>query len=640
MRDGTPRTLLLHAAPLAALFALACALLAPAAPATAARRAGQEAGREKKQSPPADSTVYGRVVYDDSGRPGRRARVMLVDESGSRPEYNALTDGDGAFRIERVRAGSYFAFVDIPGVLSPVGFVRVSQVRGRSVTDFSEARKFFDTVDVDGKQDSRFNVRARRGAALSGRVTYADGDPAVGVTVNLMRRGPDGRLEKFLAGINITTLAGLKTDDRGVFRQSGLPPGEYVLAVSEQADHGDKGGEGGMRDPATSVLEALAGQQFLMTFYPSATRAKDAVVVKAEAGVERPDLDITIPDRVLHAVGGVARGKADKRPVANAKVTIVSREEGAGADSTLGGERFASNNSTTTDAAGRWEFREIPEGSYTVTVKPPEEQEEEPSASAGDAANGNMNGGYARARRKKKRGYAPARRDLEVIDSDLSDVAVELNDGARVSGSIAYEGGNKEGYGYFSLRRVPDGAGVKGAEELGDGWNSYASEGGFEIAGLPAGKYFIQFSGYAEDGRVYVKSISWNGRDLLREPLELAEGAAVEGVRVTISTNPSKLRVRVTGGRRKGAPRSFAVTLIPSDIAAWSPHAQQLSCFTDEEGACEIAAPPGEYRVVAVPALANAGSYEEELRRRAVTAPHATLAPGETKSFEVSPPDS
>lgn len=643
MRHGIPRTFL-HIAPFAALFALACALLAPAAPSTAtrrARRARQETEREKK-TPPADSAVYGRVVYDDTSRPVRRARVMLVDETGSRPEYNALTDGDGAFRIENVRAGSYLAFVDIPGVLSPVGFVRVSEMRGPGVPDFTEARKFFEIVEVDGKQDSRLTVRARRGAALSGRVTYADGDPAVNVTVNLMRRDPDGKLEKVLAGINITSLAGLKTDDRGVFRQSGLPPGEYLIAVSEQADHGDRG-EGTMRDPATSVLESLSSQQFLVTFYPSASKAKDAVVVKAEAGVERSDLDITIPDRALHTVGGVVRGRGDKRPIKDAKVTIVSREEGAGSDAPLGGGRFASQNSTVTDAEGRWEFRELPEGPYTVSVKPSEEYEE---PSGGDATNrnatfdGNANGGYSRARRKKKRGYAPASRDLEVIESDLSDVALELSDGARVSGSIAYEGGNKEGYGYLNLRRMPDGAEAQGLEDIGEGWNSYDSEGRFEMAGLPAGKYLIQFNGYVENGKIYVKSINWNGRDLLREPLELAEGASVEGVRVTIATNPSKLRVRVKGGPRKGGLRGFAITLLPPDTAGWSPYTQQLACLTDDDGACEITAPPGEYRVVAVPVSVGEGLYEEELKRRSLTAPRATLAPGETKSFEVTLPES
>jgi hypothetical protein len=642
MRDRFPRALL-HTLPLAAVFALACALLAPVSPSLArrARRATQE--QPKREEPPAASTIYGRAVYDDTSRPVRRARVMLVDETGSRPEYNALTDFDGAFRIERVRAGSYFAFVDVPGVLSPVGFVRVSDMRGRGNPDFTEARKFFDMVEVDGKQDTRVTVRARRGAALGGRVTYADGDPAVNVTVNVMRRGPDGRLDKILTGINITSIAGLNTDDRGVFRVSGLPPGEYVIGVSETAEHGDSANTGGMRDPATGVLEALAGQQFLMTFYPSATKVKDAVVVKADAGVERSDLDITIPARELHTIGGVVRGRSDKRPIARAKVAIVSREDGArgiGDDSsTYGGY---SHNATSTDAEGRWEFKEIPEGSYTIHVKPPEEYEDPPvvavatmnvnmNANTSVSRVTNANSGYSRPRRK--RGYAPTRRDVQVIESDVSDVTVELNDGGRVSGMVTFDAGKQEAYGSMSLRRVPDGVEQQGSE---DSWNTYASGGQFEVAGLPAGKYFVQFNAYGEEGKLYVKSVTWNGRDLLREPLEIGEGTSVEGVQVVVSSNSSKLRVRAFNAAHGNVTSSVAIALAPLDISSWSPYSQQLTCFTDRDGVCEVAAPPGEYRVIAAPASSGAGSFEEELKRRAPTAPRVTLVAGETKNFEVT----
>jgi hypothetical protein len=644
MKKRLPRALL-HTLPLAALFALACALLAPAAPSSArrARRATQEQEELKKPEQPSNTTIYGRAVYDDTNRPVRRARVMLVDEVGSRPEYNALTDFDGAFRIEHVREGSYLVFIDAPGVISPIGFVNFSALRGRGVPDFTEARKFLDVVDVDGKQDTRVTVRARRGAALGGKVTYADGDPAVNVSVNVMRRDADGHLEKILTGINITAISGLRTDDRGIFRVSGLPPGEYVVSVSEQAEHGGGGGEGmSSRDPMMSAVEGLSRQQFLMTFYPSATSAKEAVVIKADAGVERSDVDITIPARALHLVGGAVRGKSDKRPVKGARVTIVRRDEDAGesAAEAYNAENSASSNGTTTDADGHWEFKEIPEGPYTIIVKPTEELEEAMAGGSDMSTNmsydGNMNGGYRRPRRKK--GYAPARRDVQVIESDLSDVAVELSDGGRVSGTVTFEGAkSSEVYGSVILRRVPDGSEAPGSE---DTWTTGFSSGRFDITGLPVGKYSIQSSVYSEGGKFYAKSITWNGKDLTREPLEIGEGASVEGVHVVMSNNPSKLRVRVTGAAHKNAAGSVGVVLVPADVAGWSPYAQPFACTTEEDGTCEITAPPGDYHVVAIPPGSSLGnSPEGELKRRAPAAPRVTLAAGETKEFAVVVPE-
>lgn len=647
MRNRLPRALL-HTLPLAALFALACALFAPAAPSSArrARRVPQEQEESKKPPPPSNTTLYGHAVYDDTNRPVRRARVMLVDETGSRPEYNALTDFDGAFRIEHVREGSYLVFVDAPGIISPVGFINFNARRGRGAPDFTEARKFLDVVDVDGKQDSRVTVRARRGAALGGKVTYADGDPAVNIAVNVMRRGGGGHLEKLLTGINIMSLAGLRTDDRGLFRVAGLPPGEYFVSVSEQAEHGGGTGEGmGSRDPTMSVIEGLSRQQFLTTFYPSAISAKEAVVVKADAGVERSDIDIRIPERALYSVGGVVRGKNDKRPIKGAKILIVRRDEDAGGEPIewYDPEGSAPSNATVTDAEGHWEFSEIPEGPYTIIIKPNEEFEETTNAVAnmnsnmsfdGNSSDGNMNSGYRRPRRKK--GYTTGRRDVQVIDSDLPDVAVELNDGGRVSGVVTFEGEKSESYGSVTLRRMLDGRASPDSQDI---WTTYASEGRFEFNGLPAGKYFIQFRAYNESGKLYAKSITWNGKDIMREPLEIGEGASAEGVRIVTSNNSSTLRVRATSAGHKDAAGGVGIFLVPVDVAGSAPYAQQFACLTDDDGTCEAAVPPGDYRVVALARFGGGDSPEAELKRRAPVAPRVTLTAGETKEFEVVVPD-
>jgi hypothetical protein len=622
-----------------ALFALACALFAPAPAAPSRARARQEPQVAPVQMrEESGSTVRGRVVYEETTRPVRRARLTLVNEAGTRTDYNALTDARGDFRIANVRAGSYLAFVDVPGVLSPVGFVSVNELR-TGQPDFTEARPFFDRIEVDGKQDVQVTVHARRGAAVSGKVTYADGDPAVSVVVNVMRRGADGRLMRYLTGANLVSISGLKTDDRGMFRVTGLPPGEYVIAVAEPVAHGSPDGRG-RGDDISGMVEGLMGQQLLMTFYPSALSAKEATVLKLAAGDERPDVDINIPERELRTVAGVVRSRRDKTPVARARVSIVRRDDPVGAVANVE-TMYATGdfmpNSTTTDADGRWEFREIPDGPYTVVVKPPEEYES--VAAEAVMMNSNMSSavnmnGPSPGQRRRKNAYAPTRRDFEV-SADLSDVAVEVGDGARISGTITVEGGRAPHYGYVNAVRAPEGG---GAPAPSDAYNATAYGGRFAVEGLPAGRFYLQPSTYDDGERLYVKSVTRGGRDLLREPLALAEGENADDVEIVFSRNPATLRVTATAAATgKPAPGAF-VMVVPADLSAWAPYTQPLYCLT-EDGFCTVSAPPGDYRVVGLPNASARGTLDGEIRRRAATAPRVSLRAGETKEFALTMPD-
>ncbi|MDT5293147.1 MAG: hypothetical protein QOJ76_27, partial [Acidobacteriota bacterium] len=504
-------------------------------------------------------------------------------------------------------------------------------------------------VEVAGKEDVRVIVHARRGAVLGGKVSYADGDPAVNVTVNLMRRGPDGRLAKYLSGANLVSLSELRTDDRGMFRITGLPPGEYFVGVSESVDHGDGGGGRGRSDDISGMVEGLMGQQLLMTFYPSANSPKDASVVKVEAGDERGDIDVTIPERELRTVAGVVRGRRDRQPVANARVTIFRKEDAATA---MGREAVSltsgelSQNATTTDADGHWQFREIPDGPYTVFVRPPEEYEnvdveatrdENTTSTNANVTIENMNRAIDGAPypRRKKKGYAPARREVEVT-GDVSEIEVEVSDGGHVSGTITVDGGRPPRYGYVNVLRVAEGT----AEPDGMDTKSATAYGGrFSVEGLPAGKFFIQPSAYDEDGQLYVKSITWNGKNLLREPLEIGEGANADGIEIVYSRSPATLRVRTTREGGKGIAPNVNVFLMQADASDRTPYAQQLFCSSGSDGFCSINAPPGEYAVIAVPRSAARGSVVDELLRRLAAAPRVSLRAGETKAFEVSVPD-
>jgi hypothetical protein len=637
------------------LLALVCLCLAALAP-VARVRAGSAQSREEPRA-----AVYGRAVYEGTGRPVRRARVMLINTAtNSRAELVGLTDGRGEFRIANVPAGSYFAFADVPGVISPLAFVSVADLMRGSGPDFSPALKFFDTFETDGKEDKQINVHARRGAALSGRVAYADGDPAVNVSVVVMRRGDDGRLIKFLTGANMASLSALRTDDRGVFRVAGLPPGEYVVAVTETAEHGDAGRA--RNDDVMGAMEALVNQQLLVTFYPSATSAKEATTVKLGAGDERTDLDITIPERELRTVSGYVRGRNDKHAVAGATVTLIRKDDELGQDFVSESlMRGYARNVTTTDEEGRWQFKEIPDGHYAVSVRPREEPEPPDDSATEDAdelddahvmsanvtvsnanvtiTNANVSiavnaNASAYTPPRRKRAYAPARHDVDVSGSDVSEVVVELGDGGHISGQVTIEGGGPPRYMGVSALRVPDGT----AEPVGEtAHGATVSGGAFDIEGLPPGKFFLRPNAYEGDGKFYVKSITWNGRDLLREPLEIGDGTSVEGVQIVFSRNPATLIVRLARAADKSPPREVTVFLVPANASEGSAYTQRLFCSTGD-GVCIITAPPGDYAVVVLPRLGAPADTEAELRRRAATAPRVTLRAGETKDFEVAAP--
>jgi hypothetical protein len=121
---------------------------------------------------------------------------MLMGEKGMDSPRNtptALTDGDGNFQMKNVQAGTYFAMVNAPGVISPLAFADISNMRSgiSENEELSKASEGFEKIVVDGITDIDVQIPARRGGAIGGRVSYDNGDPAIGVKVEILRKVKD-----------------------------------------------------------------------------------------------------------------------------------------------------------------------------------------------------------------------------------------------------------------------------------------------------------------------------------------------------------------------------------------------------------------------------------------------------------------
>ena len=159
------------------------------------------------------ASVAGTVVNDEGG-PLSRARVTL--RSALLPEPRVLvTDGMGRFSFDRLPAGDYeLSFIRTGYALSHAsgGPARAVAVRLR-----------------EGETRTGLSIALRRAGIIPGRLLDEDGTPLAGAEIEaLSLRTADGRQ-------STSVVAAARSDDRGEFRLTGLPAGQYVVLARDPA---------------------------------------------------------------------------------------------------------------------------------------------------------------------------------------------------------------------------------------------------------------------------------------------------------------------------------------------------------------------------------------------------------------------
>ena len=149
--------------------------------------------------------------------PQRRARVTLKG-SALASDWLDVTDDRGRFTFDGLPAGSYAVRAE------KAGFVAMSYGAARP------GRPGTSVTIADGQQLGTLSVGLLPGAVITGRVTNGDGQPLANTDVHAlrftMRNGERTLLET----------ASRSTDDQGVYRLFGLPPGEFIVATQATSD--------------------------------------------------------------------------------------------------------------------------------------------------------------------------------------------------------------------------------------------------------------------------------------------------------------------------------------------------------------------------------------------------------------------
>ena len=551
---------------------------------------------QARESQSIRSAVYGRVVYADTERPVGRVRVMMRSANSFGPEeLVGTTNARGEFRIGNVPAGRYYIGVESSGFVSQATFLNSDEIRETRFYD--EIREYFEVVAVDGKTDRQVLIRARPGAVIAGRVSYTNGEPAIDHPVTILRRR-DNRYSMFWT--NVDTMRGtMLTNDRGTFRITGLPAGEYIVGATPMLEHGEL-----VKDES---LEAnMVGSSLAMIFYPSTALATQATRIRVQPGEERAGVDITLVDQARHRLSGVVRAQDDRRPVSDAVVYIARKETHEIVSRVLFWPYSVGMPGVKTDGLGRWRLAQVPDGRYIIVVQPPSQYNELPPGA--------------------KR-YGATQHEIEVSGGDVGDIIIEVGDDATVSGTIIAESGTLPRNINIGLER----------EGLNQGVDASAvvERGEFTIRNVPKGKMYFYINLSDDIQRFYIKSITWQGKDLLRELLEVGVEKKVEGVEIVLSQRVASFNIRLRNAQ--GEPmRDVSMTLVPVDSARWIRPETQYPGTADLNGNCTIIAAPGEYLVFILPPWVQSSTLQKnEIEEHAAAAQRVSLRPGERRTFDL-----
>ena len=157
----------------------------------------------------AAARLAGRIVADETeAAPVRGAVVVMTDEIG-RSRWT-VTDDEGAFRFDELPPGRYVVSASKPPF--------VAMAHGAARPD----RPGVALAVSPGQSISDMLIRLPRGAVVTGTLRDQSGEPLPDVAVTAIR------VDQF-GGRSASTVSSSAraTDDRGVYRIYGLPPGKY-----------------------------------------------------------------------------------------------------------------------------------------------------------------------------------------------------------------------------------------------------------------------------------------------------------------------------------------------------------------------------------------------------------------------------
>ncbi|HYX28476.1 MAG TPA: carboxypeptidase regulatory-like domain-containing protein [Pyrinomonadaceae bacterium] len=441
----------------------------------------------KIATPQPIGSISGHVYIDGKAAAGVEVGAFASDSINRRvANAQSKTDSEGYYQLGGLPAANYQIMTFTPNLI-----VAENEPQSPMFGYFASAKSVLlaageDVIDI--------NLKLKRGGVITGKVTDADDKPVVEERVTLQPVVEQGQPQTRMPYQVSASM--YQTDDRGVYRIYGLPPGRYRVSVGRSANAGFTG----------------TGGFYLLTYHPDATDINRAEAVDVAEGAEVKDVDIKVGARgETHSLTGRVVDAETNLPLSGLRIGIMF-EQGGG---------FSSGNITGAD--GTFTIQGVTRGKYGVYVS-------QDSINSSDFYSDPVS--------------------VSVADEDVNGIEIKALHGVSVSGTVMGENIDLKDL----LRQIPtlrvsinvipaDGR-MTPTTIRSFGSATVAADGSFTVSGLRPGRVSLNVSSSDSAKRPSITKVIAGGV-VVSQGFEI-ERQPVSGIQLVVAYGTGALRGSVT----------------------------------------------------------------------------------------------
>jgi hypothetical protein len=457
-------------------------------------------------SPPEPrGVITGRVLLDN-GQPAVGATVSA--QLQGRPARSALTNAEGEFKLTGLTAAAYTLNAQLPAyVMTPL------------TTGLGEPQHFHSGDSA--------TIQMFKGGVITGKVSSSADEPLPGLMVRAIRLRDAANRPASPASYR------RRTDDRGVYRIFGLPPGAYVICTDGTA--------------VDWSFEADDQVEDAPTYHPASTR-EAAIELTLDDDDELTNIDIRYRAERGRRVSGKVVG-------ASVGFGINIYLKPAGGEALLASDWIQVLNRKV-ESGLDFSFQGVADGEYDL---------------AAERRNGDDEGAFAPPQRVTVRG------------ADVGGIVLRLTPFASLAGKFVLEAPPANQAPAKNACANPRAARLEEAvlhlvaetaqPHTGTLPTGYPSQQGeFSLRHLSARRYFVTTQLPSETWylRALTRPDARPGQkvDLARTGLVLRAGEKLKDVTLTIGTNAASLSGQLKAAAGQPLPARLRVHLVPAEPTA------------------------------------------------------------------------